>query len=98
MCFFLQDTNGNFGLRPDDGEMCRQKPENITDHLDCEISKISSGGHHIAMLGKDGQLITCGTGDQGQLGRKEPVVTRVTRSMTQKAAGPVSRKGDCRLS
>jgi len=42
------------------------------------ILKICSGNDHLAMLGEDGRVYTCGDGQQGQLGRRIP--RRSTRS------------------
>ncbi|ODN00193.1 Regulator of chromosome condensation [Orchesella cincta] len=89
-CF--KDNNGNYGLIADDGAREREKPELITRHLGVKISKISSGAHHIAMLGSDGCLYTCGTGEQGQLGREPEKPRRVTRSMGAISGSPVSHK------
>ncbi|CAL8100832.1 unnamed protein product [Orchesella dallaii] len=89
-CF--KDNNGNYGLIADDGEICREKPELLTRHLGTPIVKISSGAHHIAMLGADGYLYTCGTGEQGQLGRQPEKPKRVTRSMGAISGSPVSHK------
>jgi regulator of chromosome condensation len=33
------------------------------------VVKIASGAHHLVMLSENGQLYTCGCGEQGQLGR-----------------------------
>ncbi|CAG2068509.1 unnamed protein product [Timema podura] len=34
-----------------------------------KVTKIASGIDHLVMLTEDGQLFTCGCGEQGQLGR-----------------------------
>lgn len=43
--------------------------------------KITSGNNHLALLTKDGQVLTCGCGESGQLGRiAEVFATRDSRN------------------
>ncbi|KAK9885818.1 hypothetical protein WA026_013690 [Henosepilachna vigintioctopunctata] len=60
----FRDTHGNMGLTLSGNE-----------RIPCEIInegpivKVASGENHIAFLTKNGQVYTCGNGEQGQLGR-----------------------------
>lgn len=46
------------------------------------VVKIASGADHLVMLDENGQLYTCGCGEQGQLGR-----------VTERGASRGSRQG-----
>lgn len=85
----MQDDNGNIGLIPDGGPLLRKHPEEITAQLGVKIKQIASGVHHIAMLGENGLVYSCGTDTQGQLGRQRPASDRVLRGQQE----PISIKG-----
>jgi len=78
--------NGNFGLVPGGGEICRATPQFISSSMRSKVLKISSGDNHLAMLDQDGKIYTCGTGEQGQLGRTQVRLEgRMTRARTSQS-------------
>ncbi|XP_064408181.1 regulator of chromosome condensation-like [Latimeria chalumnae] len=62
---FMQDNNGVIGLQ----EPLLQSLVPIQFQMDEPVVKIASGNDHLVMLTANGNLYTCGCGDQGQLGR-----------------------------
>lgn len=63
MCV-LQDSSGTMGLS---SKGIERKPIEMLPGT--VVVKIASGAHHLVMLSENGQLYTCGCGEQGQLGR-----------------------------
>jgi alpha-tubulin suppressor-like RCC1 family protein len=71
-------------------------PEFISANIIHKIRKIASGDHHLVMLSDDDKIYTCGTGEQGQLGRTyqaEDAERRVTRARQSSAVPKLSQKG-----
>lgn len=66
----LAPLNGRQGLVPDKGSSVP-----VELQLDVPIIRIASGSHHLALVSTEGDLYTCGCGDNGQLGRVPPVFT-----------------------
>lgn len=75
-CAFISQNNEAFiwgyGL---DGRLANKKKANSNtpikielDNKNIEFEKISCGGHHTAMLTKNGDLYMCGNGRDGELG------------------------------
>nr|XP_014351794.1 PREDICTED: regulator of chromosome condensation-like [Latimeria chalumnae] len=60
-----KDNNGVIGLQ----EPLLQSLVPIQFQMDEPVVKIASGNDHLVMLTANGNLYTCGCGDQGQLGR-----------------------------
>lgn len=60
----FRDSSGTMGLSSKGIETkpIEMLPGNV-------VVKIASGAHHLVMLSENGQLYTCGCGEQGQLGR-----------------------------
>ncbi|KAM9319509.1 regulator of chromosome condensation isoform 2-T2 [Gastrophryne carolinensis] len=61
----FRDNNGVIGLL----EPMKKSVVPIEVHIDAPVVKIASGNDHLVMLTIDGDLYTCGCGEQGQLGR-----------------------------
>ena len=90
-CFPFQDSSGKIGLIP--GSENRGKGmtrpvlltlyKNAGEIVEARIIKIASGSNHLVMLADDGHIYSCGTGEQGQLGRQMP------RSSGRRTLGPV---------
>lgn len=64
MLCVLQDSSGTMGLS---SKGIERKPIRMLSSA--LFVKIASGAHHLVMLSEDGELYTCGCGEQGQLGR-----------------------------
>nr|CAD7569460.1 unnamed protein product [Timema californicum] len=60
----FRDIHGTMGLTKDG---IQNKPLELFSRI--KVTKIASGIDHLVMLTEDGQLFTCGCGEQGQLGR-----------------------------
>nr|XP_054504403.1 regulator of chromosome condensation [Agelaius phoeniceus] len=61
----FRDNNGVIGLL----EPMKTSSVPVLLQLDTPVVKIVSGNDHLVMLTVDGDLFTCGCGEQGQLGR-----------------------------
>lgn len=61
----FRDNNGVIGLL----EPMKTSSVPVLLQLDMPVVKIVSGNDHLVMLTVDGDLFTCGCGEQGQLGR-----------------------------
>ncbi|XP_067167538.1 regulator of chromosome condensation isoform X2 [Apteryx mantelli] len=61
----FRDNNGVIGLL----EPMKKSSVPVLLQLDAPVVKIVSGNDHLVMLTVDGDLFTCGCGEQGQLGR-----------------------------
>ncbi|XP_066191292.1 regulator of chromosome condensation isoform X3 [Sylvia atricapilla] len=61
----FRDNNGVIGLL----EPMKTSSIPLLLQLDAPVVKIASGNDHLVMLTVDGDLFTCGCGEQGQLGR-----------------------------
>ncbi|XP_060114169.1 regulator of chromosome condensation [Heteronotia binoei] len=60
----LAPTKGGEGLESSSGSSVP-----VELQLEVPIVKIASGSHHLALVSTEGNLYTCGCGDNGQLGR-----------------------------
>ncbi|KAJ9585284.1 hypothetical protein L9F63_002914, partial [Diploptera punctata] len=60
----FRDSSGSMGLT---SQGIEKKPIEMLPGV--VVIKIASGADHLVMLSDDGQLYTCGCGEQGQLGR-----------------------------
>jgi len=62
----FRDSNGNMGFlsKP---TVVQDKPVQVLAQT--LVSKIASGNNHLVMLTVDGDILTCGNAEQGQLGR-----------------------------
>uniref|UniRef100_A0A8C2TX06 Regulator of chromosome condensation 1 n=1 Tax=Coturnix japonica TaxID=93934 RepID=A0A8C2TX06_COTJA len=61
----FRDNNGVIGLL----EPMKKSTIPVLLELNVPVVKIASGNDHLVMLTVDGELFTCGCGEQGQLGR-----------------------------
>lgn len=60
----FRDSHGTMGLTPSG---IQKVPVELV--LPTRVLKLASGADHLALLTVDGQVYTCGCGEQGQLGR-----------------------------
>ncbi|KAL8220408.1 UNVERIFIED_CONTAM: Regulator of chromosome condensation [Gekko kuhli] len=70
----FRDENGVIGLlAPTNGVEGLESPNGsavpVELQLEVPVVKIASGSHHLALVSAEGNLYTCGCGDNGQLGR-----------------------------
>ncbi|XP_023711551.1 regulator of chromosome condensation isoform X2 [Cryptotermes secundus] len=77
----FRDSSGTMGLSSKGTE--KQPIEMLPGYV---VVKIASGADHLVMLDENGQLYTCGCGEQGQLGR-----------VTERGASRGSRQGMAHL-
>ncbi|XP_015264654.1 PREDICTED: regulator of chromosome condensation isoform X2 [Gekko japonicus] len=66
----LAPTKGVEGLESSSGSSIP-----VELQLEVPIVKIASGSHHLALVSTEGNLYTCGCGDNGQLGRVPQIFT-----------------------
>ncbi|XP_077193351.1 regulator of chromosome condensation [Paroedura picta] len=66
----LAPTKGVKGLESSSGSSVP-----VELQLEALIVKIASGSHHLALVSTEGNLYTCGCGDNGQLGRVPQIFT-----------------------
>ncbi|XP_048358014.1 regulator of chromosome condensation [Sphaerodactylus townsendi] len=76
----FRDENGVIGLlAPTKGTEVQECSSGssvpVELQLDVPVVKIASGSHHLALVSVEGNLYTCGCGDNGQLGRVPQIFT-----------------------
>lgn len=64
-----QDSNGPFGLLHSDSPSATPIPHLVYSSPSNQATKIASGNDHVALLTANGDIITFGCAEQGQLGR-----------------------------
>ncbi|KAG8212750.1 hypothetical protein J437_LFUL019699 [Ladona fulva] len=77
----FRDSHGTMGLMKED-QVQRLPVEILKNHPSGGAVRLASGSDHLVILTRDGQVFTCGCGEQGQLGR-----------VSERSAGRGSRQG-----